>query len=127
MSGPGLRRELLPTFLAELEGEVAQFGVTLEALARSPSGPDELRVLFRIAHTLKGAARVVGIAPIERLCQSLEALLAPVLDGTGGLSDQHRLFLARAAEALQDAGRRLRAGEGLVNAPIVALTARGPK
>jgi len=35
-----------------------------------------VEILYRDAHSLKGAARAVNIAPVELLCQSMETFLA---------------------------------------------------
>jgi two-component system chemotaxis sensor kinase CheA len=125
MTSPGLRAQLLPIFLAELDGQVALFAATLLALEAAPADPVRHKTLFRIAHTLKGAAHAVGIGPVEHLCQAMETALGLRADGGPGAEADLRAFLTAAVAALHDASTRLHAGQDLVDAPITALAGRG--
>lgn len=51
------------------------------AASRGQSTVEQLRELFRLAHTLKGAARVVGLVEIGDIAHEIEDALAPVRDG----------------------------------------------
>jgi two-component system chemotaxis sensor kinase CheA len=127
MSAQSMRETLLPIFLEELEGQVAQFAAELPPGTSAPAEPKRLKALFRVAHTLKGAAHAMGVVPIERLCRSLEVTLSLVGEGGAMIAPDHYAFLVASADALRDAGARLRAGQELTHAPVAALAARGPK
>lgn len=114
-------KKLLATFRLEAEEHLRAMSSLLLALEGS-SGTDEsqgrIETLFREAHSLKGAARAVNLAPIEAVCQSLEDVLAAlknrriapsaelfdalhqVVDGLGGM-----LADATAPQADFDNGR----------------------
>ncbi len=72
-------KRLLATFQIEADEHLKNMSAGLLELEKSPAGGRQLEVLemvFREAHSLKGAARAVNLAPIETVCQSLESLLA---------------------------------------------------
>ncbi|WP_439814662.1 hybrid sensor histidine kinase/response regulator [Zavarzinia sp. CC-PAN008] len=87
-----LRRRLLAMFVVEAAGHLRTIDADLDALedATRSDGSDAERLesLFRAIHTLKGAARSVGIGPVEEICQRGETLLSnlrrgsTVLDGS---------------------------------------------
>ncbi|MEX6504025.1 hybrid sensor histidine kinase/response regulator [Pseudomonas zhanjiangensis] len=73
-----LQQRLLESFRIEA-GE--RLGVLADALAswrESQASADAIESLFREVHSLKGAARAVGLKPIERLCHAWESLLGAV-------------------------------------------------
>jgi chemosensory pili system protein ChpA (sensor histidine kinase/response regulator) len=102
----------------------------LEAVARSLSalrerGDDreELGALFRAVHTLKGAALVVGCAPVAELAHLVEDVLARLRDGrlplTGRLADA-LADVTRALGLLLDGGARAPAELSAVLGPAWA-------
>ncbi|MBI4083563.1 MAG: response regulator [Candidatus Lambdaproteobacteria bacterium] len=127
MAQESLHDRLIRTFLAELEERVRAFSAELLALEKE--GGTEARAklvasLFRGAHSLKGAARSVGLAPLENLCHQVESVLAAVrdrqLDATRELMDT----LFAALDAIQDAGRRLRSRESLADGAFAEMLPR---
>ncbi|HEX7900787.1 MAG TPA: response regulator [Planctomycetota bacterium] len=52
-------------------------------LEKNPAGPEPVVHLLRLAHTLKGAARVVKQVAIAELAHAIEDVLAPFRDGPG--------------------------------------------
>jgi two-component system chemotaxis sensor kinase CheA len=122
-----MRAQLMPIFLEEMEGQVARFAANLPAGPDEPVDADRLRSLFRVAHTLKGAAHAVGVVPIERVCRALEVTLTMAADGRATIDPDHHAFLLASAEALRDACARLRSGQELTHSLVTALAARGPK
>lgn len=118
-----LAERLLATFLDELEEQLRVLNAELLVLERDPSNADTLRSIFRVVHTLKGAARAVNLPPIEHACHALETLLAAARAGALTLGQEEFGLLFRAADALTDAGRRMREGEGLDDSPIAVLAA----
>ncbi|HMC16691.1 MAG TPA: Hpt domain-containing protein, partial [Albitalea sp.] len=72
---------LLATFKVEAQEHLAAMSAELVALERpAPDAevPARVETLFREAHSLKGAARSVNLADVERVCQALERVLSAV-------------------------------------------------
>ena len=76
-----LAARLLATFSGELTEQVRVLNEELLALERKPTAPDHLRAVFRIAHTLKGAARAASVPGVEQVCHEVEGMLAAARDG----------------------------------------------
>ncbi|MGC3990730.1 MAG: Hpt domain-containing protein [Chthoniobacteraceae bacterium] len=68
-------RSLQETFKVEADEHIQSMAASLLELEKMPS-PEDLRrlveVIFRSAHSLKGAARAVSNNEIEGICQKLE-------------------------------------------------------
>ncbi|MGH7613625.1 MAG: hybrid sensor histidine kinase/response regulator [Gemmatimonadales bacterium] len=124
MNKDQLGARLLATFTAELEEQVRAMNAALLALEAEPAAVERLKSLFRVAHTLKGAARAAAVAPIEQACHALETLLVEARDGRLTLGPPEFALLFAAADALDDAGKRLRAGRDLNGSPVAALRDR---
>jgi two-component system chemotaxis sensor kinase CheA len=70
---------LRATFRVEASEHLQAIGAGLLELERGVGTADPLRIIeiiFRAAHSLKGAARAVDFAEIEQVCQSLETLFS---------------------------------------------------
>lgn len=111
-----LAARLRAVFLDELDEQVAALNASLLVLegahaAGTPPDPERLREVFRVAHTLKGAARAAGVGEVEALCHAFEAMLSEVRDGRTPMDERRLQQSFAAADALTEAGRRLRAGE----------------
>jgi two-component system chemotaxis sensor kinase CheA len=124
MNKEQLADRLLATFLAELEDQLRLLNEEVLALEARPTETQHLKVVFRVAHTLKGAARAAGVAPVEQFCHILEGMLAEARDGKRTLGPDDFALLFASADALSDAGRRLKAGEALPGSQLVALSER---
>ncbi len=74
-----LRREMVVIFKAELDEHLETANGALLALEKGPS-PEEaeklLEQFLRVAHSSKGAARVVNLSEIERLFHAMEDVLS---------------------------------------------------
>jgi two-component system, chemotaxis family, sensor kinase CheA len=68
-------RKLAGIFQAEAAGHVQRMQESLAGIGDG-AGKPPLEILFRAAHSLKGAARAVGEDAIETACHSLEGVLA---------------------------------------------------
>ena len=78
-----LLQRLRATFRVEAQEHVQTIAsglVELEGAAPAPPAAT-LDGIFRAAHSLKGAARAVNMAPVETLCQSLESVFAALKRG----------------------------------------------
>jgi two-component system, chemotaxis family, sensor kinase CheA len=124
MNKEELAARLLATFGSELEEQVRQMNDDLLALETDPTNPERLKSLFRVAHTLKGASRASGVSVIEQACHQLESMLVAPRDGRQQLSPADFSLLYDAADALLDAGHRLRGGASLDDSPLAQLRDR---
>jgi two-component system chemotaxis sensor kinase CheA len=121
-----LTRRLMVTFLEELEEHTNTMNQGLLALEaqRETADPELLTTLFRTAHSLKGAARSVGVIPVEQACHELEEILAKVRDGHMQLSSAAFEVLFSAIDGVTEVGRRLRHAETLTDAPLRTLVSK---
>lgn len=110
-------------FVDELGELVGQANEHLLALERAPADPEQLRSLFRIMHTLKGAARSAGVLPVEEHCHRLEALLASARDAGRALTKDEIETLFGGVDGLSSAAATLRRGESV--AAISGRSGRG--
>lgn len=121
MTREELAARVLATFLDELDEQLPLLNAELLALEADASDAARLRSVFRVMHTLKGAARAAGVPRIEMACHGLESMLAAVRGGTKTLGSGEFALLFEAADALADAGNRLRRGDTLEGTEIAAL------
>jgi two-component system chemotaxis sensor kinase CheA len=122
-----LMQRLMATFRDELEEHVRTLNQDLLALEKNPSPQERsqrLTTLFRTAHSLKGAARSVNVTLIEGACHRLEEILAAARDSQLPLSPDLFGLLFAAADAIEEAGMRLREQQDLADAPLAALLPR---
>ena len=73
------QKRLLATFRVEAAEHVQAISsglLRLERAAAPEERADVIESVFRAAHSLKGAARAVGLADIEAICQSAESVFA---------------------------------------------------
>jgi two-component system, chemotaxis family, sensor kinase CheA len=97
-------RTLLDIFAAEQAEHVGRIRATMEALGAAPPdarGP-ALDEILRRAHTLKGAARAVGLETTERVAHTLEAMIGRVRDGAIPLDDRTAAVIRRGLESIED-------------------------
>jgi two-component system chemotaxis sensor kinase CheA len=122
-----LIKRLMVTFLGELEEHVRTLNRDLLALEKEPEGSgraDQYQTLFRTVHSLKGAARSVSIGPIVEVCHRLEELLLAAQEGQMPLGPGQFALLFETADAIEEAGMRLREQQELGGSPLVALLPR---
>ncbi|HET8745387.1 MAG TPA: Hpt domain-containing protein, partial [Ramlibacter sp.] len=114
-------RKLAAIFEAEAAGHVQRMQAALAQVEPEGGLPRAtLEVLFRAAHSLKGAARAVGRDGIETLCHATEGVLAALQRERLAWTDAAGDLLHDAVAALE---RELR-GAGPAGA-LAALVARG--
>ena len=75
------QRRNLELFAEELADQLEILNAALLQLESDPASPGSRDSLMRAAHTVKGAARMVGLTPIERFAHALEELLLVGLAG----------------------------------------------
>jgi len=79
MNNKDLQRQLLEAFKTESEERIASMFSNLTELEKSTDSENRgkmLEIVYREAHSLKGAARSVNIIPIETICQEIEGLFS---------------------------------------------------
>jgi two-component system chemotaxis sensor kinase CheA len=104
MDGIEIDREaLLQTFLAEAEETFVHMEQALVALEARPGDDQLLHGLFRDAHTLKGAAGLVGFDAVRDLAHDLEDVLERVRRRTLRVSDRLVTLLLRSVDVLRGA------------------------
>src|SRR5690606_35519765 len=69
--------------------------VALEVGSGSDTSVEHIELMFRSAHSLKGAARAVALNDVESICQNLEGLFAD-WKGVDGVPDARALDRAHA-------------------------------
>ncbi len=101
-----LLQELRRAFRAEAGEYVQQAN---RCLLRLEEGVDPqaqaslLQELFRLAHSLKGSARAIGLIPVGDLAHRMETLLDQVQEGVQPLRPELFDLLYRTLDAIQDA------------------------
>ena len=124
MSHDRLAARLKATFAAELSDQVRLMNRDILALEANPTEGASLKSLFRVAHTLKGAARTADVPLVEELCHGLETLLAEARDGARRLGPEDFQLFYAAADALAEAGGQLEARQPVESPTLVWLAQR---
>lgn len=106
MDNDALLAELRAVFRDELEDHLATLEREVVVLARPDAAPGALRAaareIYRVVHSLKGAARAVDMHEVESVCHALENALAPVRSADARLdADAIRTATERAMETLR--------------------------
>jgi two-component system, chemotaxis family, sensor kinase CheA len=111
-----IREQLLKSFRAELTEHIQTMTSGLlaieQAFARKEAPEQEnLHAVFRAAHSLKGAARAMGVITIEQLAHALENVLDGLRRAT--LSPSSEMFTAcyQGLDAIQSVQAAYEAGE----------------
>src|SRR5260370_19784578 len=83
-----LEDEFRPLFVEEAKGHLERIASGLLALESAPDDQAVIDGIFREAHTMKGAAGMVGMMRVSRLAHRLEDLLVELRAGTRPSSPQ---------------------------------------
>ncbi|MHC4697516.1 MAG: hybrid sensor histidine kinase/response regulator [Planctomycetota bacterium] len=89
-------------FQMEATERLERLSSGLLALERSADDQTLISNLFREAHSLKGAAGVVGLPTISEICHKMEDLLSDIREGTEQASAEMVDALLAATDAVQD-------------------------
>ena len=73
--------EMLPLFQAEAASQAEVLNAGLLALEREPTAADQLERCMRAAHSLKGAARIVGLDAGVRVTHAMEDVFVAAQEG----------------------------------------------
>ncbi|MBI1358448.1 MAG: response regulator [Acidobacteria bacterium] len=97
--------DLADVFRAEADDLLASLGDAVTALRRDPSDQERLQELRRVAHTLKGAAAMVGLRNASRLAHRLEDGLDGLVTAGGALSSQLASLVVDSIDVLEELTR----------------------
>jgi two-component system chemotaxis sensor kinase CheA len=120
-----VREQLIASFRAELAEHVQTMNNGLLALEQGTVAGEQRRTtledIFRAAHSLKGAARAMGVTMVEQLAHALESVLDDLQNN--GIEPTTQLFTAcyQAVDAIQVVQATYEAGE--TTPPMEALQA----
>jgi two-component system chemotaxis sensor kinase CheA len=115
-----LNQKLLGAFQIEHVEHLEGIRSAVARLELGEADPSVLEEAFRCAHSLKGAARVIGLSPVETLAHHLESFFARLRDA-GGTADKELLGVVQLTlDAIEDATGAFLRGEA-VEAPGRAI------
>ncbi len=92
---------LLQTFLTEAGEHLRTLEESLVALEARPDDAELLNGIFRVAHSLKGDALMVGFPRIAEFAHGLEDLLERLRDGALAVDADVTSLLLRAVDVLR--------------------------
>ena len=119
---PDMDGEDIQLFLDETEELLQVLGETFVQLETSGGAPEVLQEIFRVAHTLKGSAGMLGYREMTELSHAMETLLDGVRQGSVAVSEQLVDALLHSLDGLT-ALRDTLAARGEVTVDIAALVA----
>jgi two-component system sensor histidine kinase and response regulator WspE len=91
---------MMELFCMEAEAQTATLSAGLVALEGTAATPEMIEPLMRAAHSLKGAARIVGLDPAVRVAHALENCFVEAQKGKIALQPEHVDVLLRAVDLL---------------------------
>src|SRR5947209_1353267 len=91
---------LLDLFRAELETHLPALNEGLLALERDAAQPERLEALMRAAHSIKGAAKIVGVEAAVQVAHALEDCFVAAQNGAVTLTSDAVDVLLRGVDAL---------------------------
>lgn len=91
---------LLDLFRAEIETHLPALSEGLLALEKDPRQPKRLEALMRAAHSIKGAARIVGVEAAVQVAHALEDCFVAAQKGAVTLTGDAVDVLLRGVDAL---------------------------
>jgi two-component system, chemotaxis family, sensor kinase CheA len=95
------RVQLLGIFFEEAKEHLTTMESTLLALESNPEDPELLNLIFRSAHSVKGASGAVGLEDVRRYTHALEGLLQQLREGAQSLNPALADTLLRATDVLE--------------------------
>lgn len=93
-------------FRVEAENQTALLTSGLLELERAPASPEQLESLMRAAHSFKGAARIVNLAPAVHVAHALEDCFVAAQHGRLSLQQEHVDVLLRGVDWLTEISRQ---------------------
>jgi two-component system chemotaxis sensor kinase CheA len=122
-----IRRQLIHTFKTEQSEHIQKINQGLLALEKNPVANIRqalLEDIFREAHSLKGAARAVGMTTIESIAHGMEDLLLQAKENRLTFSPELFDLLYQALDSVELLIQRVEAGQSAAPAKVLMLLAR---
>jgi two-component system, chemotaxis family, sensor histidine kinase and response regulator WspE len=111
---------MIELFRMEAESHTATLSTGLVALESSAVTPEIVEPLMRAAHSLKGAARIVGLEPAVRVAHAMEDCFVAAQKGNLCLKPHHVDVLLRGVDLLSEIAQL---AEQEVDSLVAVLTA----
>jgi two-component system sensor histidine kinase and response regulator WspE len=83
------RLSMLELFQLEVDAQTSALSAAILAAERGGGSAAESESMMRSAHSLKGAARIIGLEPAERVAHALEEIFAAIGRGEHAVSPAH--------------------------------------
>ncbi len=93
---------MMDYFEMEATERLTQLGAGLLKLESTPRDEELLNLLFREAHSLKGAAAVTGLADVARVCHAMEDTFSELRNGTVRPNSRFIDHLLSATDAVKE-------------------------
>lgn len=106
----------LQMFLDESEEQLDGLTEVLLVLEREPDSAEHLNEAFRLIHSIKGSAGLMGLDVIAALTHHLESRFERFRSGVERLEEPTMDLVLKCIDFLRDCMRRLRVGEALGSA-----------
>ncbi|MHC5004076.1 MAG: chemotaxis protein CheW [Planctomycetota bacterium] len=108
--------EYLQVFMDETEEQLDDLTEALLVLETRPESAEHLHEAFRLIHSIKGSAGMMGLDSIAALTHHLESRFERFRSGVEKLDEATMNLVLRCIDFLRDCVRRLRAEQGLAPA-----------
>ena len=120
--------QYLQMFVDETSEQLDALVEVLLVLESEPASKNELNESFRLIHSIKGAAAMMGLDSITLLTHHLENHFERLRSGLQTLDRSTMELILRCVDFLRDAIEKLREGKPLSSSPelLEALTSREP-
>jgi two-component system chemotaxis sensor kinase CheA len=105
--------EYLPAFLDETEEQLDDLVESMLALERDPTDTNDLNEAFRLIHSIKGSAGMMGYGNITAVTHHLENRFERFRSGIARLDEPTMNLVLRCIDYLRECNNNLRAGERL--------------
>ena len=122
-----IRQQLIESFKTEQKEHIQNITEGLLVLEKDPPAEERqelVKDIFREAHSLKGAARAVGLTTIEGLGHSMEDILLAAKEGRMEFSGEVFDLLYQGLDAVEEMMTRVEDGASTPPAKVLSLLAR---
>ena len=101
----------LDVFADEAREHLQNLNQALLEFEKNPADLEQVNVMFRSAHTLKGMSATMGFTEVAELTHKMENLLSPVRDGKLPVDEELVDLLFKCLDALQEMAEAHISGE----------------
>ncbi|NCC53244.1 MAG: hybrid sensor histidine kinase/response regulator, partial [Spartobacteria bacterium] len=88
-------------FQTEVEQQTAVLNEGLLAIEQDPTAMDNLERLMRAAHSVKGAARIIGLDPVVKVAHAMEDCFVAAQNSQIVIQPSHADILLKGTDILQ--------------------------